>query len=146
MPWLLFASAEAKTSLFLGGGASRPRCLSPLQLACLTFRGFPTAIFGRPAGLLAVPVGLIPDRAMTTLVLGLTLVLTVGDIPLGRSNLFRLLFREAPESTVIASEKSVNGCVPLDSRDKIAAVRYLRLMTNTVLSSMTSASPICCKR
>jgi hypothetical protein len=36
--------------------------------------------------------------------------------------------------------------VSLDSRDKIAAVRYLRLMMNTVLSSMISASPICCKR
>ena len=39
---------------------------------------------------------------MTTLVQGLTLVLTVGDVPLGQSNHFRLLFGEAPESTVIA--------------------------------------------
>ena len=32
-----------------------------------------------------------------------------------------------------------------DSCNKIAALRYLRLMMNTVLSSITSPSPICCK-
>src|SRR5580692_1934509 len=36
--------------------------------------------------------------------------------------------------------------VSLDSRDKIVAFRYLRLMMNTVLSSTISASPICSKR
>lgn len=35
--------------------------------------------------------------------------------------------------------------VSLDSCNKIVALRYLRLMMKTVLSSMTSASPICCK-
>jgi hypothetical protein len=35
--------------------------------------------------------------------------------------------------------------VSLDSCNKIAVLPYLRLMMNTVLSSMTSSSPICCK-
>jgi hypothetical protein len=93
---LLFVGQECFDDINEPRGASAvnvvPGSLSLLQLACLTFRCFPTALFGRPAGLLAILVGLIPYRAMTTLVLGLTLVLTVGDVPLVQSNHFRLLF------------------------------------------------------
>jgi hypothetical protein len=69
-----------------------PGSLSLLQLPCLAFGCFPTALFGRPTRLLAVPVGLKPHGAMAALVLGFVLVLAIPDVPLVQSNHFRLLF------------------------------------------------------
>jgi hypothetical protein len=68
-----------------------PGSVSLLQLARLAFGCFSTALFGRPARLLAVPVNLKPHRAMAALGLGFVLVLAIRDVPLVQSNHFRLL-------------------------------------------------------
>jgi hypothetical protein len=63
---LLFVGKECFDDVSEPRGASAvdvvPGSLNLLQLARLSLRRFPTSLFGRPAGLLAVLVGLIPDR------------------------------------------------------------------------------------